>query len=133
MRAYRADPPRPRAQHPRVCERCGEIFTAARSDARYCSAACRAAAQRNRHIWAHDPDGYGQPCHSQIFGTGCTAVATWRHAMAPTPHLVTFWCKRHKSIAAGRPDLETPTRPHPGSAWARLTPATPPRGPCSSR
>ncbi len=30
------------------CERCGEPFVATRSDARYCSTACRVAAHRSR-------------------------------------------------------------------------------------
>jgi hypothetical protein len=41
-------PPRPRRQIGTVCQGCGEIFTAARSDASWCSASCRQKAYRQR-------------------------------------------------------------------------------------
>ncbi|HUH72468.1 MAG TPA: hypothetical protein VLZ05_28675, partial [Mycobacterium sp.] len=54
-----------------------------------------------RHLWEHEPRGYGWPCHSQTYGTGCTQPATWRHAIAPTWHVATLWCERHKPMAEG--------------------------------
>jgi hypothetical protein len=39
---------RARPRLPRPCMRCGETFTPARSDARYCSGRCRVAAHRAR-------------------------------------------------------------------------------------
>ena len=34
-----------------TCRVCGQRLTAKRSDARYCSSACRQKAYRNRHVW----------------------------------------------------------------------------------
>ena len=34
-----------------TCRVCGQGFTAKRSDARYCSPACRQKAYRDRHVW----------------------------------------------------------------------------------
>ena len=55
-----------------------------------------------RHLWEHEPRGYGWSCRSQCYGTGCTQLATWRHATAPAPQqAATYWCERHKSMAEG--------------------------------
>ena len=54
-----------------------------------------------RHLWQHEPRGYGWSCHSQIYGTGCTGLATWRHGTAPTQYLATYWCEWHKPMAEG--------------------------------
>ena len=34
-----------------TCKVCGRVLTARRSDARYCSPACRQKAYRDRHVW----------------------------------------------------------------------------------
>ena len=54
-----------------------------------------------RHLWMHEPRGYGWSCHSQIYGTGCTQPATWRHGTAPHQYLATYWCEQHKPMAEG--------------------------------
>lgn len=62
-RAYRARKAAARAPH--VCPQCHQAFTVERSDARYCSEACRAEAWRaitHRHA-EHRPDGWDIPAN----------------------------------------------------------------------
>ena len=50
----------------RACERCGEALDGRRPEARYCSAACRRAAARER-LWARAPAPAGpgeRPCEA---------------------------------------------------------------------
>ena len=42
---------------PLVCVRCGDTFTAKRSDAKYCSSRCRTATHRNGKLSANSRDG----------------------------------------------------------------------------
>jgi len=59
------------------------------------------AKMAERHLWQYEPRGYGWSCHSQIYGTGCTQTATWRHGTAPKQYLATYWCEWHKPMAEG--------------------------------
>ena len=43
------------ASHERDCEHCGEAFVAGRTDARHCSASCRALASRARTSASRPP------------------------------------------------------------------------------
>jgi hypothetical protein len=101
MREYRAARRQP--IEPRPCERCHQDFTPARSDARYCSDACRAAARRGRVdvTWRHNPTGWlvDDPCSSVVFGSGCTAPTTWEKSQfyhGTGMERVSYWCDDHK-------------------------------------
>jgi hypothetical protein len=107
MRQYRAARRQP--VEPRSCERCRQDFTPARSDARYCSDACRAAARRERVdvTWRHNPAGWPavsgatrpDPCASVVFGSGCEARPTWQKTQvyhADALERVSHWCDDHK-------------------------------------
>jgi hypothetical protein len=122
MRAYRAAQREARDILEVDCEVCGKTFRPARSDARYCSDACRAAARRARVTltdWIHNPHGYtvaqGGPgqrrpayCQGENISAGqvCRGLAVWcrQRFDHPTPHLVTseFLCDAHhrQAVAA---------------------------------
>jgi hypothetical protein len=96
MRARRAAKRQARPDH--VCEACGTTFTPRRSDARFCSAACRAAKWRpiTHQTLEHHPEGLAVPenrfgrgeletCSHMVgendrgSGVFCSDTATWKH------------------------------------------------------
>jgi hypothetical protein len=93
-----------RAQEPRpdhLCEACGEVFEPLRSDARFCSAACRAARWRpiTHHTRHPESDGAHTCLHGALSGVPCGAPATWRHESARNVDLgivsVGYYCEAH--------------------------------------
>jgi hypothetical protein len=101
------------------CPICHEPFTPDRSDARFCSDACRAADRRRRITiteWIHSPDGWlgrqGGPdeyrpaiCDHNMTDE-CHATVTWcrQKFNHPQPHLIytSFLCDNHHKQAVDK-------------------------------
>lgn len=121
MRRRRAEAKQPR--DPFTCPVCHTEFTPQRSDARFCSDACRAADRRGRHTvceWQHNPAGWWEiwsssrnpddgtlivhsannQCRPLPGEHQCLNPAVWarQYFNHHTPHLVTGerCCDRHK-------------------------------------
>jgi hypothetical protein len=119
LRAYRAARRAEREQRIHLCEGCGQPFTPQRSDARFCSNACRAATWRpiTHHAAQHRPDGipfepneYGYPglrtcMHEDASRKRCQQAATWQHDSLRNQerHLIShaFYCDEHINLPAG--------------------------------
>jgi hypothetical protein len=121
LRAYRARTATPAVPH--VCPACHKTFTVERSDARYCSEACRAEAWRavtHRHV-THAPDGWVIPANESGAGTRrgcafevrtkdrvfCGQVATWRRTSCRNEArqliAITYRCDAHCPPSLRRP------------------------------
>jgi hypothetical protein len=86
-----------------VCEGCGETFTPARIDARFCTAACRSATWRPilHHAVHHQPHGYARwTCMQQVGEREfCDRPAFWRHDSVSNREraliLQAYYCDEH--------------------------------------
>jgi hypothetical protein len=120
MRTRRAEAKTP--QDPHDCPVCRKSFVPLRSDARFCSDACRAADRRGRHTvceWQYNPGGWWESWSSSTELDGTQTVLSAHNECSPlpgdgqclnpavwarqyfnhhTPHLVTGqkYCDTHK-------------------------------------
>jgi hypothetical protein len=99
LRNYRAARREQRPEH--ICENCGNSFQSRRSDARFCSAACRAAHWRpiSHHALQQHTPGKQTCIHQTGPSSFCGQAATWRHDQvrndARNLTLHGYYCDKH--------------------------------------